>query len=713
MSRYRSCRKRGFVMRYGANNALARSAKVIVGIGETSHFDTLSVRQRGSVEPRLDVTSVIISLPGSSAGHYTCSLDTNIPDSDIAVDFSSDGEREWIGGVSVTGSVLGFDYAANPGSGPRHANIDLRYEDAFGNVLHIPFKVNQKSASDSDGTEYSFGSLCALAGVEGTLIEEDIVIEGIVVSDKENGNCGENTQQGLTSIDYNVCRQTVYLESTDGSRGLMLVTRTPEDNVFLQGDRVRFSLRGATLYRSKVIDSQTDPVYYYLTGIKGNMAVACTHLGREGIPVKEKYMGSLTDDDIFTFVSLRECEFPVRKGPLTPIAEQFTSVGGSDKVSKFGILLHDIFGSSMYLYTNTTCPYRRTGEALPYGSGTMKGVVVHELYPRFEYMDNASADPDDWGNIGRYQLRHTCREDFGMAKTMEEGSFSAIIAEWRYILDKNLERYYATDGDRSAYFEYSFIYPDSYTDGRAGKLPINKNTDYSYLGPLDKVAASGVGVVLDDGQDWMSPFWHGYNSEFASAINAKGNGEVPTDAGSAWSTNITARNGAPQYTTLVFSTSGLSSSKMSMQISSMNNFYSSTQNIGGIPFYLEGPRRWWVEYSLDGSNWVKVSQYSLPEFCQTSPVTQLWQTPGFKSVNIPLPTLLLGRDKVWIRIIPDAGLKTGSKTAYIDESIVYPASGSFPTAWNYIGIRYNVKDAPATDFGGGGIDGMNPIDYNW
>ena len=710
--------REGFTMVYSANDALPRSAEVVIAIDETHHYDTLTVRQKGRTAPVLTAPVRIISVKGSAAGVQDAVIETNIPDENLVLSWDSDGSEEWISGVSLKGSRLTFSYTPNPGTHTRHGNITVTYTDAFGTVLTIPFQISQLSASDSAGTEYSFEELFALATEEGTEIEDDVVIEGIVVSDKENGNSGDNPQRGVTAIDYSGCRRTLYLESPDGSRGIRLETRTAEENTFRQGDLVRLSLRGTKIFRSRIIDAAADPVYYYIEGFKGNMVLSCTSLGREGIPVKEKYIGALTDSDIFTYVTLRDCEFPVRKGPLTPVSELFTSGTGNDKVSKFGILLHDITGASMYLYTNTTCPYRRDGSKLPEGSGNMSGVVVHELYPRFSYQDNASSDPETWGNIGRYQLRHTCKADFGMAATMQEKTFSGIICEWRYISDKNLERYYATDGDKTAYFDYSFVYPDSYTDGRAGKLPIIKRADLSYLGPAGSGSTgnqSGLGVVLDDGSDWMSLSWNGYNSEYASEINAKGYGEVPTEAGSAWATNITARSGAPMYTTLVFSTAGISSSRMSIQISSMNDFYSSTQNIGGVPFYLAGPRYWRVEYSLDGSSWTGVARYSLPDFCQTSPMTQLWQTAGFKPVNIPLPAdILLGREKVWLRIIPDEALQTGTKTAYLDPTVILPNSGSFPTAWNYIGIRYNTVEPPATDFGGeGGIDPMNPIDYTW
>ena len=672
--------REGFMVRYSANASLPRAAQVVVAID--SHRDTVTLRQRGGIEPELSAVSKVIAVRGSAAGKYEAELQTNLSAADLLVSSECEGSENWIEDVRVEGGKLQFNYKANPLSHTRHGSITVSYTDAFGNQLLIPFQVSQLSNADSAGESLSLQELRALATEEGTELENDVVIEGIVVSDKENGNCGDNTQLSVTSIDYTVCRRTIYLEAMDGSVGLCLVTKTADDNVFDQGDRVKLCLRGAVLYKSRVIDADKDPVFYTLTGVKGNMALECESLGREGIPVKEKYIGAITDDDIFTYITVKDCELPVRKGPLTPVSEQFTREKEADKVAKFGILLHDICGGSMYLYTNTTCPYRRDGSQLPQGSGRVSGVVVHERYTRFSYQDNDSADPETWGNIGRYQLRHTTREDFELARTMEDGSFSAIICEWTSIPDKNLQRYNATAGDTDAYFDYSFVYDDSYTDGRAGTLPIIKMSDYSYLGPLDSEHPDG---------------------------------KIASEEGQAWSTNLTVRDGAPLYTTFVFSTAGISSTRMSMQISSMNYFYSYTQKVGGVPMYLEGPRYWWVEYSLDGNEWTPVEKYSLPDFCQTTPMTQLWQTAGYKPVNIPLPaSKLLGREKVWIRIIPDAAMQTGSQTAYLEPGIVYPNSGSFPTAWNYIGIRYNSVDPPATGFGGGSdIDGMDPIDYNW
>jgi len=711
--------KEGFSLSYGANNGLPRKGLVVVSIEETNHRDTLTLRQKGVKEPTLGADSPVVLLPGSKGGSQSVKLNTNIPDSDFVLDWYCEGGEDWITDVKLSSGTISFSYNANPLQQMRRASASVSYTDAFGTAYRQDFQISQLSSSDSAGRELTFPQLFAMATEEGADLSEDLTVEGIVVSDKASGNAGAPRQIGLTSIDYDVAWSTLYLEALDGSAGIRVQMRTPQDNSFLQGDKLKMNLNGATLYRSAVIDPETDPVYYYITGAKGNMAIECEHLGREGIPHKEKRIAELSDRDIFTYVTIPDCELPVRKGSLTPISEKYTSATGANKITKFPILLRDITGASMYVYTNVTCPYRRDGKAAPQGSGPMSGVLVHELYPRFCYMDSSSADSETWGNIGRYQLRHTSREDFGMKATMS-GSFSEIICEWRYITAKNLERYYATDGDTKAYFTYSFVYPDAkpYSeDGRAGKLPIITASDWSYLGPSGIDATgneNGLGIILADGSDWMSPFWTGAGSSLAASVNKNGYGEVPSDAGSAWATNLTARNGKPQYTTFVFSTEGISSGSMSMQISSMNRFYSSTQKINGVATYLEGPRYWWVEYSLDGNNWTQLARYSLPEICQDSPVTQLWQTPGFKAINIALPAgELLGKEKVYVRLIPDAALQTGTQSAYLDPSIIYPDSGSFPTAWNYIGFRYNRTEGPSTGDSGRSIDPLNPVQYTW
>src|SRR5690606_36883777 len=180
-------------------------------------------------------------------------------------------------------------------------------------------------------------------------------------------------------------------------------------------------------------------------------------------PVKEKYMRDLTDDDIYTFVTLKDTEFPIRKGSFTPVNEGYSPLFNANRISKYPLLMRDINGNSMFLLTNLNTSYRRDGAMLPYGSGKIAGIVVHEKFTRFEYED--ASNEDDYGNIGRYQLRHVSREDIKLAPAIEN-SFSALLTEYQY---PNISS--------------GVAYPTTGTNGRISlSAPVNvaATSDYSY-----------------------------------------------------------------------------------------------------------------------------------------------------------------------------------------------------------------------------------------
>lgn len=682
--------KEGFDITCPVNDGVARSARIILAIKEAEHYDTLTVRQKGTVVPSIAFGSDSHTLKGSTGAKAEIPVSVNVPEDEIAFTLEYLSESTgWISGIAVSGDKLSFDYTANEGDTRRKARISASFTDGWGEVTTTLLYISQLNSSDSEGTPVDFSGLREMATEEGFAVDSDIIIEGIVVSDRKSGNAGDNPQTDEAAIDYSVSGRTIYLESTDARYGLCLETSSAEDNTFNQGDRIRLNISEAVLYKSVVTDADKDPVFYTLKGINYGMVLEHSKGSKADIPAKNRTIGTLTDDDIFTYVTLQDCELPVRKGSLTPLNEEFTEVFETEKCAKFPVLLRDIEGNSMYVYTNTTCPYRRDGSVLPYGSGTMSGVIVHEHYTRFEFQDTESPDEDTYGNIGRYQIRHTSKDDFGMADTMEDGSFSNILCEWRYALGQYQDKHDATDGDLAAYFTSSFKYdPDNDTykkDGRAGKLAYTLYYDYSYLGPMDLSGnVNGLGVTLADGTYWMGPNFTGANSHSTSKINSKGNGQVPTEAGSAWCTNITRFNKSPQSMDIIFSTEGISTSQLSLQLAMMNDWQHASSKI-------PGPRYWHLEYSLTGKDgsWTRLETFSVPDYLQSN-IPQIWQTAGFKQMNFPLPAAeLCGKDQVHLRLIPDEGLAAGSRAMYLDPSSVTNLNGSYRTCWNYICVRYN------------------------
>ena len=461
-----------FFIDYDDNDGFPRMTRVLVAAEQSGRCDTVLLKQRGGITPTMTLPSSSLIIPGSASGFSDTELQTNIDFSEVEISMSyTSGEGvDWVEGVSYADGRLTVDYLENPSATqPRSASVTLAYDNGWGEIQTTTLYLIQKTSEDELGQEASFEDVRSFALMGASVeIEDFLIISGYVVSDKESRNAGENPKTTYTSIDYTMCEKTVYLESLDGRYGFCLETATEADNIFERYDKVQLLLAGATLTGAE------NPDRYTISGITTSMVGGRETGSPSAIPVKEKYIAELTDDDIYTFVTLKDCEFPIRKGSLTPVHEGYTLGDAKAMMSKYPRLIRDIQGSSMYLYTNTTCPYRRTGKRLPYGSGNISGVVVFEYYQPYMYGDGIDADTH--GRIGRYQLRHMAYEDIRFA---EEESFSALLTEYRYIKDKAKD----TDG-------YVYWYPTYGNNGRfthsyqAYEAGCTGATTWNYLGPV-------------------------------------------------------------------------------------------------------------------------------------------------------------------------------------------------------------------------------------
>ena len=308
----------------------------------------------------------------------------------------------------------------------------------------------------------------------------------------------------------------------------------------------------------------------------------------------------------------------------------------------------------MFLLTNTTCPYRRDGSVLPYGSGNVSGVIVHETYESFEYEDAASEN--DYGNIGRYQIRHTSKADIGLAADVDNG-FSKLLTEYQF---PNI-----TDG--VAYPTYG---DNGWIRSSAG-IKVAAANDYSYLGPCGSDNKGnnnqyGTGVLLPDGT----------KQNTASSTNSDGKGAA---SGSALGANCKWWNDEKnrgEAWVVNFSTEGISTDQLSLQFTALD---AASAGAGT-------PRYWRVDWSetddMDGT-WNTIAHYTVPDVSNYSN-TLLHQLPAFKNINIPLPLSLLGKKQVYLRLIVDKNLCSNG-TTYATE----PITKSLNSYLGYLAIRYN------------------------
>ena len=663
------------------NDDYARMVKLLVQT--SSRTDTVYVKQLGKREPSIKLASGSLVLNGSTAGNGEVAYTSNISDyQDIKYQISYSGEEGWIDAVSIDGDKVKLDYKANPSSDNlRTASVKVYYTDGFGTEYGQTLYVIQKTGNDGIGKTMSFADVRAM-GKDGQTVEinDYLIVEGYVVSNRASGNVGENEKLSLTASDNTSYKKKFYLESLDGNYGFLVQTATEEDNVFTFADKVTLLLKGTSLTK------ETDPERYEITGLTSSNIVGRETGFSSNLPEREKFISELTDADIYTYITLKDCEFAVRKGALTPLNDAYTLSSGKGMISKYPRLVRDAEGSSIYTYTNTTCPYRRDGVRLPYGSGTLSGVIVHELFPNYVYGDND--DEELCGNIGRYQIRHQSYSDIAFDK---EKSFSNILAEFRYATgfrtgENGMSYFNATDGQASARFFHT-----------SGDAVTNCPSTFNYIGWTGTNSGVApfkghIGFDSSIDQPLGYSFADGYVFDY-SGTNSDGKGKVSSTKKNTyngvsvklydgWMSKIWWKGeDAPAESWIVeFSTKDIAAQHLSMQFTSYSAI---TSNVGNAPY------NWTVSWSdtfdlNDESVWKKVADYVVPDGVLNGQERE-WQLPAFKQYDFVLPLEMLGKDKVYLRLRPASRV---SNTLYFGEGTVTDGTQS-GNGIDYFAIRYN------------------------
>ena len=504
------------------------------------------------------------------------------------------------------------------------------------------------------------------------------MLEGYVVGNKESGNSGENEKLSTTSSDNTSYLKDIYVESLDAAYGFLIKAETVEDNIFSRYDKVTLLLKGMTIRK------ELEPERYVIEGF-----TTANVVGREAgtsAPEKEKYISELTDNDLYTQVTLKDCEFAVRKGSLTPVNDAYTLSSGKGFISKYPRLVRDIQGSTIYTYTNTTCPYRRDGVKLPYGSGTLTGVVVSELYPNYVYGDND--DDDLCGNIGRYQIRHQAYSDIAFDK---ERTFSNILLEFKYAAgfrsEDGVSYFRPTEGQATARFLHS-------TGAAVTYCP----STFNYIGLTGTSAGvapfknhKGADASLDEPLGYS--FATGYYFDY-SGTNSDGKGKVDSRSknnsyngdsakiydgwmSKAWWNDATDK---AESWIIEFSTKDVTASHVSMQFTS---YGAQTGATGKTPYSWTA---YWSETGdlSDDAAWHKIADYVVPDGVVNGQERD-WQLPAFKQYDFALPLEILGKEKVFIRLRPSS---KDTNTGYFGEGSIADGTDS-GNGIDYFAIRYN------------------------
>lgn len=286
----------------------------------------------------------------------------------------------------------------------------------------------------------------------------------------------------------------------------------------------------------------------------------------------------------------------------------------------------DRHGDMIYLMTNHGCDWRF--KEMPDGEGTITGVIVHEPYTFF----------DRGGDIGRYQIRNVTREDIALDESADN-VFSAVAVEWS---------------------------PDGSKDPRAYAFPQYPHPGVSSGQAHCVAATTGSGLSFMSTYAWLA---------VGSAYRAKEDGLTINNASWGHKQLWDPANNTGHSLLFEFSTQGVSSTQCSFVFTCR---YHSAQ--GGL-------RYWTAEYSLDGDNWKKLTDFTVPDAGNWNNM-QPEQLSGDKSVWMQVPTEILGQSVAWIRLRPVSN-KIGTATTYDTATIA--ANGQVANAFtvSYAALRYN------------------------
>ncbi|WP_341837216.1 DUF5689 domain-containing protein [Chitinophaga pollutisoli] len=556
---------------------LPRAVKLLVKAGSLT--DTISLQQRGLVPQVAIADTTVQSI--SNGGMLKTVIATNVPLEQMSISYRYDAPatENWLSNLTISNGYLLVKADTNRSADARSGVVTLSYLDALGTTTRDSVRIRQHPGISFEGAiqkDFAYIKQLLAAGT----IDENIYIEGIVISDKGHPNIARNANSASNKhvIDKTENAVAIYVQSLDGTSGLYLKAKTAGDNIFSFNDHVKIWLKGATLSRI------SNPDHAIVSGIVAQQVMQKDSRTTPLLP-REKYIGDLTDADLYTYLKLREVEISVPFGAFTNINEGYVA-----RTDCYPTHIRDIHGDGLYMLTNLDVPYRRNGERVPQGSGTITGILVHEKHDRYG------------GNIGKYAIRHLSRENIALQDARENG-FSNVLVEWSRFRNE-----YAATPTAS-------LNPLTPETG-AGRIWQTTKTG------LDFTGGTGIGAATD---------YNGLLQEPSTVKGAISNG--------GWSTknwwNATANRGESWM--IEVSTAGISQ-PVSLQLEGNSD--------------IGGPRNFIVEWASSNdadTDWNSVGTFTLQDVTNWSN-TLLTQVPGFKVVNFQFPQAASGLQQLYIRV---------------------------------------------------------------
>lgn len=339
----------------------------------------------------------IEAFAGTKTAPWDCVLGTFMPELTSSVTYEG-SQKDWISNVTTTTEALSFDVTDNETKEARTAVIKV---ELASKGIAVELKVTQGIKT----RQYSFEELRAVLPSAGEQAFEGDFFEGVIVADAGQKNMETNPMTSATSYDDNESAITNYVQSLDGKYGMRLKFATAADNTLKKGDKVKISLAGATLVR------EDNPVRYTLRGVNANTVTVEENVQ---LAARQKTIAELTDEDVYTLVTLPDVEVPFCYGSWVNVRKEWID---AKRINFDNRILRDVNGNEIRMIVNTDAEWYLTDAGVPKGSGPVSGVIV-----------NTTSEYYGSDILGKYQIRPMKLSDI----EIKDNGFSEILVAWDY-----------------------------------------------------------------------------------------------------------------------------------------------------------------------------------------------------------------------------------------------------------------------------------------
>lgn len=623
---------------YSKNYGAVRKAELVLSYD--GKVDTVTIVQEGTI-PEIAIRQSRVAIE-SGAAEVSVPFYTNIPqnigDMEVTISYLDEegkvvnpddymGEM-WIESATLTEEALLVQVTANTTGEERQGRIRVAYKAGNDVTYSSTTTIVQ---GDKQNDYITFAEIRAMvAGTEGEAdITANKVLKAVVISDAGNVNMETNPNTTPIAINFDESLKTAYIQSEDGTMGFRIKTATTDDNVMRRYSSVLINVRGLKVVK------ESDPERYTLTGFTSANIEEEVAGTKSNLATKQKYINELTDEDIYTFVSLKDVEITLSDGSYFNGSEgyalkdeTFNPMGtGAPRYDCYPLNLTDKRSGHIYMLMNSKVEWRRIkGAGVPKGSGILSGIVVNTKLQRYGTED---------GNIGRYSIRPVEQSDIALSKDASS-RFSTTLVEWNWNdakLTKDAQNRMSPNIGSGLLYHSAYLTPASTNDFN--------NTDNT---------TATKGLVSNGGIAIASKWWN-FNENKGEALIAE------------------------------FSTAGIESVNL--------NFCFSMGSGSGSTATCTAPAYWHIEYSTDGENYTELpdSRFSIHPLVWWSNTMPLFCTPGNCDFSFTLPNTLFGQEKVYVKIIADSTICATATAPY--GGTITSSNANVSVRFGAVSVRHN------------------------